>query len=76
MCLKVYMPPTGTCSGCEAAHGAEPHPYATNVNQTWAWNATVYYDALRSMPWFYGIVIEWLDRYSRHKICWSIYPLQ
>lgn len=62
MCLKVYMPAKGTCQGFDAAPGADPHPYATNVNQTWAWNAKIHYDSRRGLPWFYGIVIEWLDR--------------
>ena len=54
MCLKVYMPVMGTCKGCDAAVGGNPHPYSTNVNQTWAWNATVHYDAERGLMWFYG----------------------
>jgi len=55
MCLRVYMPEAGTP---EAALKAGTKPYFRNVEEPWAYNATIKQDADGGF-YFEAIVVEW-----------------
>ena len=62
MCLRVYMPEAGTPEAALSAP-AGTKPYFRNVEEPWAYNATIKQDADGAF-YFEAVVVEWFDRWQ------------